>query len=437
MGLKSDDIVSNITVADIRLAARNLDSVALRTPVQPFRALSDLVDTPVVLKLENLQRTGSFKIRGAYNRIAHLTSQQRAAGVVAASAGNHAQGVALAAGLLGTHAVVYMPVDAPLPKVAATRGYGADVRMVGNTVDESLAAAQDDAARSGRTFIHPFDHGHVVAGQGTIALEILEQVPDVGTVVVPLGGGGLAAGIAIALDALAPHVKVVAVQAKTAAAFPPSLRAGHPVSTPVGPTMADGIAVGTPGAVTLDIISRLGVDVRTVSEEWIARALLAVAERAKSMVEPAGVVGLAEVMEAGCPGGIDQFDRGIPGTSIAQAGMPGPVVCVLSGGNIDPLLLMRVIQRGMVAAGRYLQIRVRVSDKPGSLAQLVGTVSQAGGNIVDVQHSRLDMQLAIYDAMVTLEIETKGHEHCAAIIDAVSQAGFEHLSPRGLAPREG
>ncbi|QAY68962.1 threonine ammonia-lyase [Xylanimonas protaetiae] len=401
----------SVTLADVRRAAALLEGVAVRTPVQPFRALAELAHAPVVLKLENLQRAGSFKVRGAYTRIARLTEAERAAGVVAASAGNHAQGVALAAQLLGIDAVVYMPVDAPLPKLAATRGYGADVRLVGTSVDESLVAAREEAARTGRVLIHPFDHADVVAGQGTVALEILEQVPDVGTIVVPLGGGGLVAGIATVLAEAAPHVRVVGVQAEIAAAYPQSIAAGHPVSRRLGPTMADGIAVGTPGVVPFEILERLGVEVRTVTEESLSRALLLVAERAKLVVEPSGAAGVAAVMDD-------------------PAGFPGTVVPLLTGGNVDPLLLMRVIQHGMVAAGRYLQLTIRVTDRPGSLARVVQTVADAGGNIIRVEHSHTDITLGVFDVMVALQIEAKGPEHCAQIAESLTAAGFEVRTPR-------
>lgn len=237
---------TGVKLSDVRAAARALDSVAAYTPMRPMRVLSELVGATVYLKLEQLQLAGSFKIRGAYWQMSRLSPEQKAAGVVAASAGNHAQGVALGAKLLGINAIVYMPVDAPLPKVAATRGYGAEVRLTGRTVDEALVAARAEAEATGRTLIHPFDHPDIVAGQGTIALEILNQVPDVRTVVVPVGGGGLIAGIATVFDAMAPEVRIVGVQADNAAAYPDSLAAGHPVPHQVGTTMADGIAIGTP-----------------------------------------------------------------------------------------------------------------------------------------------------------------------------------------------
>ncbi len=398
--------IPRITLDDVRQAAKLLDGVASRTPVQPFRALAEAAGVPVVLKLENLQRAGSFKVRGAYTRMSRLSEAERAAGVVAASAGNHAQGVALAAQMLGIDAVVYMPVDAPLPKLEATRGYGAHVRLVGNSVDEALVAAREEVAASGRVLIHPFDHPDVVAGQGTVALEILEQVPDVRTILVPLGGGGLAAGIATVVAEAAPHVRVVGVQAEIAAAYPGSLAAGHPVPRRLGPTMADGIAVWTPGEVPFDILERLGVEVRTVSEESLSRALLLVAERAKLVVEPSGAACVAALMDD-------------------PSGLEGTVVPLLTGGNIDPLLLMRVIQHGMVAAGRYRQLTVRVADRPGSLARVVQTVAEAGGNIVRVEHSHAEVTLGVFDVSVMLQIEAKGAEHCTQIAAALSAAGFE------------
>ncbi|MDR2703921.1 MAG: pyridoxal-phosphate dependent enzyme, partial [Cellulomonadaceae bacterium] len=273
-------MVDTVQVADIVSAAELLQAVVQPTPVLHFRLLEALTNRPVFLKCENLQRAGSFKIRGAFNRMAKLTEAEKVRGVVAASAGNHAQGVALAAQMLGIKAVIFMPADAPLPKVEATRAYGAEIRLGGRNVDECLALARAEAQASGRTLIHPFDHPDVVAGQGTLALEILEQVPDVETVIIPVGGGGLIAGIATVFAERAPHVKVIGVQAENAAAYPESLIAHKPITRLPGATMADGIAIGTPGLVPLEILSRLGVEVRTVSEVDMARALLALVERA-------------------------------------------------------------------------------------------------------------------------------------------------------------
>lgn len=391
---------------DARAAARLLTDVATRTPVESSRALTQIAGAPVLLKCENLQRAGSFKIRGAYVRMARLSPEEQARGVVAASAGNHAQGVALAAQLLGIDAVVYMPVDAALPKVAATREYGAEVRLHGHSVDEALVEARAEEARTGRVLIHPFDHEDIVAGQGTLALEVLEQVPDVRTIVVPLGGGGLAAGIQAVVAELAPHVRVIGVQAARAAAYPASLVAGVPTRATELHTMADGIAVGTPGDVPFALLQQHGCEVRTVSEEDLSRALLLVAERAKLLVEPSGAAGVAAVMAA-APGDLE-----------------GPVVVVLSGGNIDPLVLLRVVRHGLAVSGRYLQLRVRVHDAPGALADLLRELAAAGGNVMHVSHVRTGVDLEIDEVEIEVQVETKGPDHCARLLQRLRDAGF-------------
>ena len=398
-----------VTLAEVRAAAELLDGVVRRTPVLASRALSDAAGVPVLLKAENLQRAGSFKVRGAYVRMARLSEDEKARGVVAASAGNHAQGVALAARLLGLRAVVYMPVDAALPKVAATRDYGAEVRLVGASVDEALVAARAESDRTGAVLIHPFDHADVVAGQGTLGLELLEQVRDVRTVLVPAGGGGLVAGVATVLAELAPEVRVVAVQTQRVPAFAESMRAGHPVAVPVKPTMADGIAVGRPGDVPFEVLQRLGVEVREVSEEDLSHALLLVAERSKLVVEPAGAAGVAALLAAG---------------SAEEGSFEGPVVAVLSGGNIDPLVLLRVIRHGMVAAGRYLKMRVMLDDRPGALARLLGELAGLGGNIMHIDHTRTDVGLGLNDVWVPMQIETKGPEHCDEIVSRLREVGY-------------
>ena len=394
-----------VTVDDVRSAAALLEGVAIRTPVEESRWLSGMAGGRVVVKCENLQRTGSFKIRGAYVRIARLSDEQRANGVVAASAGNHAQGVALAAAMLGARAKVYMPVGAPLPKVAATRAYGADVELSGVTVDEALAAAQEYAEKCGSVFIHPFDHTDVIAGQGTVGLELIDQVPDVKTVVVPVGGGGLASGIAVAVKGVRPDVRVVGVQAENIAAFPPSIAVGHPVAIDGGATIADGIAVGCPGEATLRHVSSLVDDVVTVSEEAISRALLMCLERAKLVVEPAGVAGVAAMMEE-------------------PAAFEAPAVVVLSGGNVDPLLMLRVIRHGLIAAGRYLSFRLRIPDRPGSLARLLGVLADAGANVLDVEHVRTGPKLHLDEVEVALQLETRGSGHCDEVLAALRAEGY-------------
>ena len=392
--------------ADVRAAARLLEGVADRTPVQYSRALTAIAGTDVWLKCENLQRAGSFKIRGAYTRMARLSDDEKARGVVAASAGNHAQGVALAASLLGIRAVVFMPVDAALPKIAATRDYGARVEMVGTSVDEALVAATEHARTTGAVLIHPFDHPDIDAGQGTIALEILEQVPDVATILVPVGGGGLAAGITAALDER-PDVHVIGVQAARAAAYPASLAAGHPVRAPELRTMADGIAIGLPGDVPFEVLSSHHVPVRTVSEEDLSRALLLVAERAKLIVEPSGAAAVAALMAAG-----------------GDLAGHGPVVAVLSGGNIDPLVLMRVVRHGLASAGRFLQLRIRISDTPGALAGVLRDVAALGGNVMDVAHARTGGDLAFDEVAIEVHVETKGPEHCTQLVRRLRDTGY-------------
>ncbi|MEU3050090.1 MULTISPECIES: threonine ammonia-lyase [unclassified Streptomyces] len=408
MNARLPQLISPVILDDIRGAQKMLSGVARVTPMEGSRHLTRLVGSPVHLKCENLQRTGSFKLRGAYVRISGLRPEERAAGVVAASAGNHAQGVALASSLLGVRSTVFMPVGAPLPKVAATREYGADVRLAGQVIDETLARAEEYAHETGAVFIHPFDHPDIVAGQGTLGLEILEQCPEVRTILVGVGGGGLAAGIAVAVKALRPDVRVVGVQAEGAAAYPPSLAAGRPLSLEAPSTMADGIKVGRPGDVPFRIIGELVDEVRTVSEDALSSALLLCLERAKLVVEPAGASPVAALL--GDPGAFE-----------------GPVVALLSGGNVDPLLLQRVLRHGMAAAGRYLSLRLRLTDRPGVLAALLGTLSEADANVLDVSHVRTDPRLGLTEVEVELQLETKGPEHCEEVAAVLRSAGYTVL----------
>ena len=386
-------------------ARKLLRDVISDTPVLHSRVLSEIVAGPVYLKAENLQRTGSFKVRGAYNRIARLTDGERARGVVAASAGNHAQGVAFAAGLLGCTATVVMPQGAPLPKVQATRGYGAQVILHGHNVEDALREALVLAERTGAVFIHPYDHPDIVAGQGTLGFEVFEQCPQVRTVVIPVGGGGLAAGVAVAIKGLDPDIRIVGVQAEAVAAYPGSLAAGHPVPVSPAPTMADGIAVSHPGDIPFAILATLAERVVTVSEESLSRGLLLCLERAKQVVEPAGAAGVAAVLEH------------------ARDFTP-PVVVVLSGGNIDPLLLVKLLRHGLTAAGRYLAFRCRVPDRPGSLAKLLADLADLGTNVLEVGHERLAPRLHVNEVEVVLQVETRGPEHCEEVIAALRAAGY-------------
>jgi threonine dehydratase len=326
--------------------------------------------------------------------------------VVAASAGNHAQGVALAASVLGAQATVFMPAGAPLPKVAATKAYGATVQLAGNSVDDSLVAAQEFADRTGAVFIHPFDHPDVIAGQGTIGLEILEQCPDVRTIITGIGGGGLISGVAVATKAADAGITVIGVQAEGAAAVPASLRAGAPQRV-AGRTIADGIAVGRPGDLTFAHIDALVDQVVTVSDEDITRAMVLLLERGKLVVEAAGAVGVAALLSG------------------TITDVPTPAVVILSGGNIDPLLMVRVIERGLVAAGRYLRFTVRCPDRPGQLAALLTLIAGEGANVDDVVHRRHDPRLRLGEVEVDLSVETRGAAHSDVLVSALRSAGYE------------
>ena len=397
------------TLADFEDAAATLEGVIARTPFDRSQHLSDVLGFPVHLKLENLQRTGSFKIRGAAYRLSRLTAEERARGVVAASAGNHAQGVASAAKALGISATIFMPLGVPVPKLLATRGYGADVVLEGLTVETPLRLAAEFAERTGAIFIHPFDHPDVIAGQGTLGLEILDEIPDVDTIVAGIGGGGLVAGIAAAAKARAAaagrKVHIIGVQAANSAAYPSSLAAGRPLEVETRPTIADGIAVARPGDLPFEIIRELVDEVVTVSEDDIARALLVLLERAKQVVEPAGAVGVAAILAG----------------KIKAA---GPTVTVLSGGNIDPLLLQRVVSHGLAASGRYMTLRIPLPDRPGQLARVSELLAQAGANVIEVLHTRHGQGLQISEVILQLSVETRGEEHRAHVIDILQGAGF-------------
>ncbi|MDX2973088.1 threonine ammonia-lyase [Kribbella solani] len=396
-----------IEARDVVRAAELLHDVVAPTPLEYSRWLSELVGGDVFLKCENLQRTGSFKLRGAYVRMARLSKAERDRGVVAASAGNHAQGVALAAQLLGIKSTVFMPNGAPIPKEKATRAYGAEIRFVGTSIDDCLTAARAYAAETGAVLIHPFDHPDIVAGQATTGLEIVEQCPQVRTVVVPTGGGGLLAGIATAMQRDGMPIEVVGVQAAGAAAYPASLAAGEPVQLDRMTTMADGIAVGLPGKVPFETIQQYVGDVRTVGEDSLSKAVLLVLERAKLVVEPAGAAAVAAVL--------DEPKRFKP-----------PVVVVLSGGNIDPLLLMRVIRHGMAAAGRYLSLRVRIPDTPGGLATLLTELAALDANLIEVVHERISETLSLEEVEVALQLELRGEEHRQRILTDLTANGYSY-----------
>lgn len=405
-----------VSLEQIEDAARLLDGVIERTPVAHSRALSEQIGSEVFLKCENLQRSGSFKVRGAYVRMARLTEAEKAVGVVAASAGNHAQGVALAASRLGIAARIYMPQGAALPKIAATRSHGAEVVLHGVNVDEALAEAKRYAEETGAVFVHPFDNEDIIAGQGTLGLEILEQVPDVDTILVGVGGGGLLAGLSIAVrsleEKLGKKIRIIGVQAEHAAAYPPSLAADALVPLKKVSTIADGIAVGRPGQLPFTIIKNLVDDVHTVSEDEIARALIFLMERNKLVVEPAGSVSVAAVMS---------------GSLKEKYGDLGTTVCLLSGGNIDPMLMLKVIQRGLSAAGRYMTIKLMLNDRPGELTTISRIISEHDANVTGVDHTRLGGALSMGDVSITIDMETKGMEHCQEVIAALEAEGYKPI----------
>ena len=397
------------SLAAIREARERVAAVVSTTPMEDSRFLSETLGHPVQLKAENLQRTGSYKIRGAYNLLAQLSDDDKARGVVAASAGNHAQGVALAARELGIAATIFMPLGVALPKLQATRGYGAEVVLHGAIVDETLRAAAEFAERTGAVLIPPFDHPEIVAGQGTLALEILDQVPDVANVVVPIGGGGLISGIATVFAQLAPElgrrVRVIGVQAQNSAAYPPSLEAGAPLTIATLPTIADGIAVGRPGTLNFDIIRRTVDEVVTIEDDETAKAIVVLLERAKLVVEPAGAVGVAALLA----GKLD---------------LEGPTVVILSGGNIDPMIMERIISRGLAASARYLIVSIPLPDRPGQLARIAEIIAEANANVVEVLHTRHGSGLQISEVEIVIHMETRGAEHAELVLQHLRDEGY-------------
>ena len=404
-----------LTLEDIEAARTLLTGVVVRTPLEESRPLTAALGTPTFLKCENQQRAGSYKVRGAYTRIARLTAEERARGVVAASAGNHAQGVALAAGMLGARSTVFMPEGAPLPKVMATKGYGASIEYAGVSVDDALVAAREWAERTGAILIHPFDHPDVIAGQGTVGLEILEQCPEAGTIITAVGGGGLISGVAVAAKALRPSIWVVGVQAAGAASYPPSLAAGAPIKLPSSATIADGIAVLRPGDLNFAHVSKLVDEFVTVTDDELSAALLLLLERHKMVVEPAGAAAVAALQAR-------------------RLDLPGPVVAILSGGNIDPMLLLRVIEHGLAAAGRFLRLSVRCGDQPGELARVLAEIARHRANVVDVEHSRQNPRLGFGQVEVALSVETRGPDHSAALIGALRGCGYQIAVLSGSTP---
>jgi threonine dehydratase len=393
---------------DIRRAAEAGAGVIRETPLLSSRTLAERTGFTVALKAENLQRTGSFKIRGALAKIASLGDACEA-GVVCASAGNHAQAVAYAARERGVSCDVFMPESAPVAKAEATTALGARVRLVGESVDESLAAAREYARAGGHAFVHPFDDPEVVAGQGTLGLELLAQVPELTRVVVPIGGGGLISGVAIAVKSQRPDVELIGVQAAACAPVPASLQGAEPVAVTSALTIADGIAVKRPGGLTLELIRRWVDGVVLVSEDEVAEAMVFLLERAKLVVEGAGAVGVAALL-AGRAG---------------HTGDDGTTAVILSGGNVDPGLLGDIVRRHESQAGRRHVLLARLPDRPGSLALLLSLVGQLGANLLDVEHIREGFDLHVRESAVQLVLETRGPEHAADVQRAVRTAGYE------------
>ena len=374
---------------EIQEARARLEGVARTTPVYGTETLSERAGRELLLKAENLQRTGSFKIRGAVNKIATLSGKERRAGVVAASAGNHGQAVAWAAREAGVKATVFMPQDAPMAKVEPTKTYGARAELAGATFEEALDAALAHAERSGATFVHPYEDERVIAGQGTIGLELAEQVPQAETVVIPVGGGGLSSGIALALRAVKPDVRIVGVQAGLE-----------------GPTIADGIAVKHVGEQTGAILDRALDDLVSVSDDEICQAIVLLLERSKLVVEGAGAVAVAALLSG-------------------KAGGEGPAVAILSGGNIDPTVLISVMRHGLTSAGRYLVVRSRLHDRPGELIKLLSLVAQERANVVSVDHHREGMDVPVYESEVELTLAMRDEHHCAVLLETLRSLGYQ------------
>jgi len=391
-----------IELADIEAAQVRLAPIVRPTLVRRSDNLSNQAGRRVILKPEYLQRTGSFKVRGAYNLISQLPPGSE---VVAASAGNHAQGVAFAATGAGMKSTIFMPEGASLPKVEATRSYGAAVRLEGKVVDDCFLLAQQYAADTGAVYVPPFDHPLIMAGQGTIGLELLHEAPEAEVVVVPVGGGGLISGVAAALTLSRSGIKVIGVEPVGAACVSASLAAGRAVTLDHIHTMADGIAVKSTSELVLAHVTAFAHEVVTVDEEEIARAVLLLLERAKAVVEPAGAVGLAAILAGKVPG-------------------DGPAVAVLSGGNVDPLLLLKMVDYGLSAAGRYLVFRAVLDDRPGILASLTATLAAMGLNVLQVAHHRSGLELGIAEVDVQMTVETRGPEHREAVLDSLKAAGY-------------
>ncbi|MFZ3172511.1 MAG: threonine ammonia-lyase [Carboxydocellales bacterium] len=395
-----------LTLEDIRIARLAMAQVIHLTPLDFSHTFSGLIGGEVYFKQENLQKTGSFKIRGALNKIISLRPEEKTRGVIAASAGNHAQGVAFAAKAAGLDATIVMPEGAPLSKITATKGYGAKVILSGECYDEAFQQAQVIQQETGATFVHAFDDRQVITGQGTLGLEILEQLPDVGVVVVPVGGGGLIAGIATAIKALRPKVKVIGVQAAGAPGMLSCKKLGYVESSSQVDTIADGIAVKRPGELTFEIINRLVDDLVTVTDEEIAQAILMLLERNKTVAEGAGAVGVAALLNR-------RLNR-----------IKGKIAVVISGGNIDVNMIYSLIERGLVMSGRHIRLRTVLLDKPGNLQRFLEVIAEAGANVISVAHDRTRTALTFTQAGVEVSLETRDGAHIAEITALLKNHGY-------------
>lgn len=395
-----------VRLEQIKEARSLLEGVVQRTPLEPSWALSEQAGGTTFLKCENLQRTGAFKIRGAYNFIARLPADRKGKGVVAASAGNHGQGVALAASLLGVKSTVFMPVGAALPKIEAAGHYGAEVVLEGAVWDEAQAAAVEFAKEKGAVIVHPFDHADVIAGQGTIGIELLEQLPETGSILVPVGGGGLISGIAAAAKAISAGVRIIGVEPEGAPTISRSLEFGRLVTLDQLTTVADGLAAKRSGEVAFGHVERLVDEMVLVSDDDLAQALLLIAERAKLVVEPAGAAAVAALMNH-------------------KAKVEFPAVAVLSGGNIDPMFLMQVIRFGMSSAGRYFSFRTRLADRAGELHRLLGIIAEEGANIIGIEHRREGPQVRhLGEVEVVVEVETRGQDEMRRLEQRLAEDGY-------------
>lgn len=395
-----------LTMEKIYLARDRLAAVARRTPLDYSTTFSKMTGNAVFLKLENMQKTGSFKIRGAYNKVMSLSKEEKELGVIAASAGNHAQGVAYAAACAGMRCTVIMPAEAPISKVMATRGYGAEVVLAGGGYDEAYQLAQELYRKSGAVLVHSFNDPEVIAGQATIGLELLEELPDVDIVLVPAGGGGLVAGIAFALKNIKPAVRIIGVQAEGAPALYRSYHEGCLQKVAGAGTIADGIAVREPGDITFALIKNYVDEFVTVNDEEIAGAILMLLERSKIVVEGAGAVGLAALI------------HGKVKLKNIQAAI------VLSGGNIDVNTLSMIIERGLAKTGRYIRLRTVITDRPGSLLKMLATAADAGANVISVSHDRLKQSIPLKQAEVELVLETRNKEHIDQVVVDLARAGY-------------